>query len=494
MSESDLLPENQRAVRLEKVNKMRQCGIEPYAYSCHVSHSLKTLQETYESLENEQVTEDNVSVAGRIMAMRNSGMFIVIQDSSDQIQIFSHKKNLSDAQLEWIKQLDLGDWVQVDGIIRRTPRGELTINAHAVTLLSKALQTLPDKHHGLKDVETRYRQRYLDLIVNQDVRERLRARSEVMFMLRRLLHDKGFVEVETPMLHTIAGGAAAKPFATHHNALDMTMFLRIAPELHLKRLIIGGLSEKVFEINRCFRNEGLSPRHNPEFTTLELYQAFADYTDMMDLTEFLVSSLAHHITGHYEITYGDHVLNFAPGWRRASMAELVKESTGLDFYTLNTDEEARAAVKALDLEVSETATWGTLLAYVFEEEVEPMLIQPTHVTDFPLDVSPLAKCHQTDRRITERFETYVNGWEIANAFSELNDPVDQHDRFLKQVENKSAGDEEAHPMDEDFIKALEYGMPPTGGLGIGLDRLVMLLTHAKTIRDVIAFPTMKPLK
>ncbi len=494
MSETDLLPENQRAVRLDKVKTLRAAGIEPYAYTCHASHELKELQEKYKSLENEQVTEDVVSVAGRIMAMRNSGMFIVLQDSQGQIQIFSHKNNLSEEQLKWIKQLDLGDWIHVEGIIRRTPRGELTVNATKVTMLSKALQALPDKYHGLTDVETRYRQRYLDLMVNQDVRGRLRMRSEVMFMLRKLLHDKGFVEVETPMLHTIAGGAAAKPFMTHHNALDMPMFLRIAPELHLKRLIIGGLSEKVFEINRCFRNEGLSPKHNPEFTTLELYQAFADYHDMMDLTEFLVSNLAQHITGSSEVSYGEHTLNFALGWRRVSMNDLVKEATGLDFKALASDEEARDAVKALGLSVSGKETWGALLAYVFEEKVEDTLIQPTHVTEFPLDVSPLAKCHREDPRLTERFESYVNGWEIANAFSELNDPVDQHDRFVKQVENKSAGDDEAHPMDEDFIKALEYGMPPTGGLGIGLDRLVMLLTHAKTIRDVIAFPTMKPIK
>jgi lysyl-tRNA synthetase class 2 len=495
MSDAEFLPDNQRAIRLEKVNKMRQAGIEPYAYSCHVSHSLVSLQEKYQDLESDQVTSDRVTVAGRIMTMRNSGMFIVIQDSSGRIQIFSHKKNLSEEQLSWIKQLDLGDWIYVEGFIRRTPRGELTVNATKVTLIAKALLTLPDKYHGLTDIETRYRQRYLDLIVNQEVRQRLRTRSEILFMLRKFLHDKGFVEVETPMLHTIAGGAAAKPFMTHHNALDMPMFLRIAPELHLKRLIIGGLSEKVFEINRCFRNEGLSPKHNPEFTTLELYQAFADYHDMMDLTEFLVSSLAHHVTGGYEVTYGEHKLNFVPGWRRVSMATLVKEKTGLDFYSLKTDEEAQKAVRSLGFSISSTQeTWGTLLAYVFEEKVEETLIQPTHVIDFPADISPLAKPHREDPRLTERFETYVNGWEIANAFSELNDPIEQHQRFLKQVENRAAGDDESHPMDEDFIKALEYGMPPTGGLGIGLDRLVMILTQSRTIRDVIAFPTMKPIK
>ena len=494
MTEQTLNPENQRQIRLEKVKALRQEGTEPYAYSWKVSHELAALQKKYEALPVETVTQDQVSVAGRIMAIRNSGMFIVLQDSSAQIQIFSHKNMLSDTQLHSIKELDLGDWIGVTGVIRRTPRGELTINAHDVTLLSKALQTLPDKYHGLTDVETRYRQRYLDLIVNKESRDRLKLRSQALFVLRELLAEKGFLEVETPMLHTIAGGAAAKPFTTHHNALDLAMYLRIAPELHLKRLIIGGLSEKVFEINRCFRNEGLSPRHNPEFTTLELYQAFADYQDMMDITEFLVSQLALKLTGGDSVVYGDKTLHFEAGWRRASMADLVKEATGIDFMTLATDADARKSVAAFGLAVAETETWGTLLARVFEEKVEETLIQPTHVTEFPLDISPLAKRHRKDNRLTERFETYVNGWEIANAFSELTDPIDQHQRFLTQVENKSAGDEEAHPMDDDFIKALEYGMPPTGGLGIGFDRLIMLLTNAKSIRDVIAFPTMKPIK
>ncbi|PLX29716.1 MAG: lysine--tRNA ligase [Alphaproteobacteria bacterium] len=490
----DISPENQSEIRIAKVRRLREAGQEPYAYLFKKSHGLDQLQEMYRDLANEQVTTDSVIVAGRIMAIRNSGMFIVLQDSHDQIQIFSHKNNLTESQLNAIKDLDLGDWIGVQGIVRRTPRGELTINATDVTLLSKALQTLPDKYHGLTHIETRYRQRYLDLIVNQESRDRLRVRSMLIQKMRQELYKRDFIEVETPMLHTIAGGAAAKPFCTYHNALHADMFLRIAPELHLKRLIIGGLSERVFEINRCFRNEGLSPKHNPEFTTLELYQAYADYQDMMDLTETLIAYLASEVCGSAQVTYGNHQINLAAPWRRMSMAELVAEKTGIDFLKIQSDDEARKAVMSKGFASKPSETWGILLARLFEETVEDDLIQPIHVTDFPLDVSPLAKRHRTDARLTERFETYVNGWEIANAFSELTDPIDQKERFEKQVANKNAGDEEAHPMDEDFIKALEYGMPPTGGLGIGIDRLVMLLTNASSIRDVIAFPTMKPIK
>ena len=489
----DISPQNQREIRLAKAHNLRKSGVEPYVTQFKKSHSLEQLQNIYSDLANEQSTSDVVSVVGRVMAMRNSGMFIVLQDSENNIQIFSHKKNLSEDQLEFIRDLDLGDWIGVQGIIRRTPRGELTVNATEVTLLSKALQTLPDKYHGLTDIETRYRQRYLDLIANEETRNRLRSRSNLIQKLRQKLFEKDFIEVETPMLHSIAGGAAAKPFCTHHNALHADMFLRIAPELHLKRLIIGGLSERIFEINRCFRNEGLSPRHNPEFTTLELYQAYANFEDMMDLTEELVSWLAQEVCGSTTVTYDKEELNFGTPWRRISMAELVKNKTGIDFLALRDNQEAQKVVEAKGFDVSKEDTWGVLLARLFEDEAEPDLIQPTHVTHFPIDVSPLAKKCPNDERLTERFETYVNGWEIANAFSELTDPVDQRKRFEEQMLKKSDGDEEAHPMDEDFIKALEYGMPPTGGLGIGIDRLAMLLTNASSIRDVIAFPAMKPL-
>ena len=483
-----------RQVRLEKLDKLREMGINPYPYKFEVTHKAAPLQESYAHLADEEETTDLVSIAGRVMSNRNTGMFIDLQDDSGKIQIFSHKSMVSEDVLALLKLVDLGDWIGVKGIVRRTKRGELTINTQELTLLSKALLPLPEKYHGLTDIEKRYRQRYLDFITTEESRVRIRNRSHITKTLRDLLDQKGFLEVETPMLHTIPGGAAAKPFITHHNKLDMSMYLRIAPELHLKRLIIGGLADKVFEMNRCFRNEGLSPRHNPEFTMVELYQAFADYEDLMDLTEEIVSHTAQQVLGTTKITYGEHEIELSAPWARKSMAELVQEKTGVNFLDIHTVEEARqaAAPHLKGVPIPKDATWGQILSLVFEEAVEDSLIQPTHVTDLPLDISPLAKVHPTDSRLTERFETFINGWEVANAFSELNDPIDQMGRFEKQVEKKDSGDEEAHPMDHDFIIAMEHGMPPTGGLGIGIDRLVMLLTNAPSIRDVIAFPTMKP--
>ena len=374
--------------------------------------------------------------------------------------------------------------------MRRTPRGELTVNATALTVLAKALRPLPEKYHGLADIELRYRQRYVDLIVNPDSRETLRRRSRVVTEMRAYLLAQGYLEVETPMLHTIQGGASAKPFVTHHNALDMELYLRIAPELHLKRLLVGGLADGVFEINRCFRNEGLSPRHNPEFTTLEIYVAYVDYTAMMNLTEALVARVAERVCGGTGISYGGTAIDLAAPWPRRSMAELVLEATGIDFLALDAA-AARAAANGLGGELGADALWGHALETAFALKVEDRLIQPVHVTGFPRDISPLAKADRNDPRLVERFETYVYGWEIANAFSELNDPLDQRSRFEAQMQARDAGDEEAQPLDEDYVAALEYGLPPCGGLGIGIDRLVMLLTDSPSIRDVIAVPTMR---
>src|SRR5207249_1356506 len=394
--------------------------------------------------------------------------------------------------LALLRLLDIGDLIGVEGLIRRTPRGELTIHATALTVLAKALRPLPEKSHGLADIELRYRQRYLDLIMNPQSRDTLRRRSRIVAAMRSFLLARGYLEVETPMLHTIPGGAAAKPFITHHNALDIELYLRIAPELHLKRLVVGGLSDKVFEINRCFRNEGLSPRHNPEFTSLELYEAYADYTDMMALTEAIVAHVAETAAAGRQIAYGGTSIDLSPPWPRRSMAELVLDHTGTDFLATDNAETAREAAGHLGCALKGNENWGQALEAAFAARVEDKLIQPIHVTGFPRDISPLAKADRNDPRLVERFESYIYGWEVANAFSELNDPLDQRARFEAQMLARAAGDEEAQPLDEDYLLALEYGLPPCGGLGIGIDRLVMLLTDSPSIRDVIAFPTLRP--
>jgi lysyl-tRNA synthetase, class II len=481
-----------RRVRLEKLEALRALGVDPYPYRFVRTHEAAELERIYAELPSGATTEDRVTVAGRIRANRNSGMFIDLHDASGKIQIFSHKDFLTPEQLAIVRLLDLGDLIGVEGLVRRTQRGELTVNATRITVLAKALLPLPEKFHGLADVETRYRQRYLDLIMNPESRATLKKRSLIIGAMRRLLLDDGFLEVETPMLHTIAGGASAKPFVTHHNALDMELFLRIAPELHLKRLVVGGF-DKVFEINRCFRNEGISPRHNPEFTSLELYQAYADYTDIMALTEQLIAAAAIAACGGTQITYGGTAIDLTPPWKRGSMAGLVLDKTGTDFLAFDNPKAAVDAAKRLGCEIGGNASWGHALEAAFAHTVEAGLIQPTHVTDFPRDISPLAKAHRNgDPRLTERFESYVNGWEVANAFSELTDPRDQLARFEAQMTARERGDEEAQMLDQDFVTALEYGMPPTGGLGIGIDRLVMLLTDSPSIRDVIAFPTLRP--
>ena len=486
--------ESVREGRIQKLTELVEMGINPYPYTFDKNTNAQELQTKYEALEAGVETEDEYAIAGRIMSMRNTGMFIDLMDSTGKIQIFSHKENLSEEQMKLLKLLDVGDMLGVQGTIRRTPRGELTIKAKKLTILSKSLQQLPEKFHGLTDKETRYRQRYLDMIMNKEVRDTFVKRSKIIKEIRECLTNRGFLEVETPMLQTIAGGASARPFITHHNALDMDMYLRIAPELYLKRLIVGGVSERVFEINRSFRNEGIDIKHNPEFTMIELYQAYADYNDMMTLLENMVSSVAQKVLGTMKITYQGREIDLTPPWDRKTMIGAIAEYTGVDFSDKITAEEAKAEAKKIGIDADDCENWGKVLDRIFEEKVEPHLVNPVHIIDYPKDISPLAKPHRENSRLTERFETRVNGWEIANAFSELSDPIDQRSRFEQQMIAKAQGDEEAQEIDEDYINALEYGMPPTGGLGLGIDRLVMLLTDSASIRDVIAFPTMRNIK
>jgi lysyl-tRNA synthetase, class II len=485
--------ENQfRAARLEKLAALRRLGIEPYPYSFPVTATTVALDGKYRELAPGATTEDAVAVAGRVRAMRNNGMFIDLHDASGKIQIFNHADFLPAEQFPLLKLLDIGDIIGVDGKVRRTPRGELTINTTRLTLLTKSLLPLPEKYHGLADIETRYRQRYLDLIMSAPSRDTLRNRSRIVAAIRRLLTARGFLEVETPMLQAIPGGAAAKPFVTHHHTLDIDLYLRISPELYLKRLLVAGISDRVFEINRNFRNEGISPRHNPEFTLLELYQAYADYYAMMELTELLVAETAREVCGGTRISYQNQAIDLTPPWNRRAMADLVLEHTGIDFLAIDSAAAARSAVRQLGIEIPEATTWGHALYAVFEARVEATLIQPTHVTGFPRDISPLTKADRSDPRLTERFETFIHGGEYANAYSELNDPLDQLARFEAQMRERERGNEEAERLDKDFLTALEYGMPPAGGLGIGIDRLAMLLTDSASIRDVIAFPTLRP--
>lgn len=485
--------ENIRQARIQKLTDLADKGINAYPYSFNKNATAQDLQEKYKDLVAGEETEDYYSVAGRIMAMRNSGMFIDLMDDSGKIQVFCHKDNLPEEDIKTLKLIDIGDIIGVTGSIRRTPRGELSIKVKEYKILSKALLSLPEKFHGLTDVETRYRQRYVDLIVNEESRETLRMRSLIVQKIREYLTKQGFLEVETPMLHPQAGGANARPFITHHNTLDQDMFLRIAPELYLKRLMVGGLSEKIFEINRSFRNEGCDTRHNPEFTMIELYQAYVDYNEMMALEENMVSSIAQELLGTMKVKFGENEIDLTPPWDRKTMLGAIKEYTGIDFNAFFTAKEAADEAKKMHVEVEDTDNWGQILDKIFEEKVEPHLIQPIHIIDYPRDISPLAKVHRDNDRLTERFETRVNGWEIANAFSELTDPIDQRSRFEAQAKAKAAGDEEACEIDEDYIQALEYGIPPTGGMGMGIDRLVMLLTNSQNIREVIAFPTMRKL-
>jgi lysyl-tRNA synthetase, class II len=493
MSERDGGGEDQlRAARAAKLAALRERGVDPYPYSFERSDEAAALDRRHKELPAGAETGERVRVAGRIMAMRNSGMFIDLHDASGKIQVFCHKDVLPPEGMAVLRLLDLGDLIGVEGLVRRTPRGELTVNATTLTVLAKAMRSLPEKYHGLADIELRYRRRYLDLIMNPESRDALRCRGHIITAIRSFLLARGYLEVETPILHTIAGGASAKPFVTHHNALDLDLYLRIAPELHLKRLVVGGLSDKVFEIARCFRNEGISPRHNPEFTLLELYEAYVDYREMMRLTEALITHVAEIATGGLNISYGGTAIDLTPPWPARPMAELVKEASGVDFLAIEDAVAARKAAAAAGAAIAGNENWGQALEAVFAVRVEDRLIQPVHVTGFPRDISPLAKADRNDPRLVERFETYIYGWEVTNAFSELTDPVDQRARFEAQMRARAAGDEEAQPMDEDYVTALEYGLPPCGGLGIGIDRLVMLLTDKPSIRDVIAFPTLRP--
>jgi lysyl-tRNA synthetase class 2 len=477
--------------KLENLKQLQARGVNPYPYRYDVTHQAGELQKKYETLATGAVTEDIVRVAGRVMSYRNSGMFIDLRDESGKIQIFSHKDNTPADVLEQMGYYDIGDLIGVEGVVRRTPRGELTVNTKSATMLGKSVRPLPEKFHGIHDTEIKYRQRYLDLIMSEESRMVFRKRARIVAFIRQLLIDEGFMEVETPMLHVIPGGTSAKPFLTHHNALDMPLYMRIAPELYLKRLIVGGFS-KIFEINRNFRNEGISIKHNPEFTALEVYQAYADYTDMMSLFERIVEGAAKAVNdGSTKLSFGDRDIDFKAPWPRKTMTELVKEKTGADFLTIPDAAQAEAKAKEIGVPVRPGAAWGEIVEAVFAEKVEDTLIQPIHVIDIPKDVMPLAKVHPQNPRLTESFESYINGWEIGPAFSELSDPFDQRARFEQQMKSREAGNDEAQRMDEDYIEALEYGMPPTGGLGIGLDRLVMLLTDSHSIRDVIAFPTLR---
>ena len=479
-------------VRKEKLDKLKQEGKDPYTITkFNRTHTSKQIIDNYDELEGKDVT-----VAGRIMAKRIMGKasFCHIQDSEGKIQSYVSINDLGEESYKSFKEDDIGDIIGITGFVFKTRTGEISIHAKKVTLLSKSLRPLPEKFHGLKDTDLRYRQRYVDLIVNPEVRDTFILRSKIISNIRKILEEKGYLEVETPILNTISGGATARPFITHHNTLDIDMYLRIALELNLKRLIVGGY-DKVFEIGRVFRNEGMDIRHNPEFTMLELYAAFEDYNDMMNITEEIFSRTANDVLGTTKITYGDQEIDLAPGWKRISMIDSIKEVTGIDFNEINTDEEAVALARERKITIPDPTkeTRGDVISLFFDEYVEKTLIQPTFIYDYPVEISPLAKRSTKDSRLTERFEVFIGGREYGNAFSELNDPIDQYERFKKQVEARNAGDEEAGMMDEDYIQALEIGLPPTGGLGIGIDRFVMLLTNEASIRDVLLFPTMKPL-
>ena len=482
----------QRLIRRAKLKELQDAGQDPFQITKYVvKHHSADIKENFEALEGTET-----SIAGRIMSKRGMGkaIFCDLQDVKGRIQIYVRIDELGEEAFAKFKKTDIGDIVGVEGEVFKTKRGEISVKAHKVTLLSKSLQPLPEKFHGLTDKEMRYRQRYVDLIMNEDVRRTFQIRTAFIKHVRKYLDDRDYLEVETPVLNTISGGATARPFITHHNTLDIDMYLRIATELPLKRLIVGGM-DRVYEIGRIFRNEGMDPKHNPEFTTVELYEAYADFNDMMDLFEDLLTSAAQKLLGTYQLEWQGEQIDLTPGWPRLPMHEAVKQYTGLDFMAITSDEEAVAAAKSIGVELPETAdpTWGNALYEVFDQRVEEKLVQPTFITMHPVDVSPLAKRSPKDPRLTERFELFICRSEMGNAFSELNDPIDQKQRFRRQVELRENGDEEAGMMDEDYITALEYGLPPTGGLGIGIDRCVMMLTNNDSIREVLLFPTMKPL-
>ncbi|WP_394191697.1 lysine--tRNA ligase [Paenisporosarcina quisquiliarum] len=485
---------DQLLVRRQKMTSISESGLDPFGGRFERTHLSEEVRSEFEAISKEDLEEQGheVTIAGRIMTKRGKGKagFAHLQDFSGQIQIYVRKDAIGEEAYHLFDTADLGDIVGITGTVFRTQVGELSVKAKEFTFLTKALRPMPEKFHGLKDVEQRYRQRYLDLMTNEDSKQTFITRSRIIQSMRRYLDGEGFLEVETPLMHSIAGGASARPFITHHNALDMTLYMRIAIELHLKRLIVGGL-EKVYEIGRVFRNEGISTRHNPEFTMLELYEAYADYKDIMALTENVISHVAQDVLGTTKVMYGKDEIDLSPGWKRLHMADAVKDATGVDFWAPVTKEQAHALAKEHGVDVKPTMEAGHILNEFFEQKVEETLVQPTFVYGHPVEISPLAKKNPEDGRFTDRFELFIVRREHANAFTELNDPIDQRQRFEAQLVEKEEGNDEAHEMDDDFIEALEYGMPPTGGLGIGIDRLIMLLTNSPSIRDVLLFPQMR---
>ena len=483
---------DQIKVRREKLAQLQAEGHDPFQLTKFVCTSnTEEIKAHFDEMEGKPV-----SIAGRMMSKRGMGKvsFCDLQDKTSRIQLYARKDEMDEEDYNRFKKYDIGDIVGIDGEVFRTQRGEMSVRAKKITLLSKSLLPLPEKFHGLTDKETRYRQRYVDLIVNPEVKRNFIIRSQFIKHLRDYLDNMGYIEVETPVLNTIAGGAAARPFITHHNTLDIDMYMRIATELPLKRLIVGGM-DRVYEVGRIFRNEGMDPKHNPEFTTVELYQAYADFHDMMDIAEGVYTTFAQKYLGSYELEWMGEKINLAPGWPRLTMVEAVKQFVGVDFGAITDDAEAVAAANAVGVELADAAekTWGNALYACFDQKVEEHLVQPTFITMYPVEVSPLTKRSPVDPRLTERFEFFICRSEMGNAYSELNDPIDQRERFMKQVEQRERGDDETEMLDEDFLTALEYGMPPTGGMGMGIDRAVMLFTGADSIRDVILFPTMKPL-
>ncbi len=479
---------DQREVRLQKLAALRERGEDPFARTGYDrTHSAAELVENFDELEGQEV-----AVAGRLIALREHGKsaFADLQDASGTIQLFMRQNNLGEDGLAQFVDLDIGDIIGVRGALMKTRSGEVSVEGAEFTLLAKSLRPLPEKFHGLRDPELRYRQRYLDLIVNEESRELLRKRSRMVARLRQVMDERGFMEFQTPILQPIYGGANARPFTTHHNALDMTLYMRIAPELYLKRLLVGGF-EKIYEIGPMFRNEGVDARHNPEFTMIEAYQAYGDWEDMMELMEAIVVALADEVCGGTTFTYRDHQIDVSPPFDRVKLLESVAEATGVDFSRLQTDEEAREACSELDLGNTEADSWGSLLEKCFDRYVQPDLVQPTFVTEYPTRISPLAKAMPDRPELTYRFELFMGTEEVGNAFTELNDPIDQKARFEAQAAARAAGDEEAHPVDEDFVTALEHGMPPAGGMGMGIGRLAMLLMDAPNLREVIAFPLLR---
>ena len=489
MEQSSVLLQQRRL----KLDEIREAGIEPYPYKYSVENYAAEIIEEFADRQDFEEKQFPVKMAGRIMSMRKLGKagFAHIQDSTGRIQLFIRKDDLGDEVYDQLyKKLDIGDIIGVEGCIIRTRTGELTVHVEKLTLLTKSLRPLPEKWHGLKDIETRYRQRYVDLIVNDDVKKVFLARTKIVQAIRNFLDSRGFVEVETPVLQPIYGGANARPFVTHHNALDIDFYLRIADELYLKRVIVGGI-DRVYEIAKDFRNEGIDKDHSPEFTMLELYQAYSDYEDMMSLTEEMVAHTALKLHDTMAITYQEKEIDLTPPWRRISMLDAIGDALGTDIKDMDAEALVKLAEKH-ELELQDGSSRGKLINLFFEEFVERELVQPTFITDYPIEISPFAKRKRDNDSLTERFEIFVGGMEMGNAFSELNDPIDQRERFLDQARQKEAGDEEAHMMDEDFLRALEYGMPPTGGMGMGIGRLVMLLTDMPSLRDVVLFPQMRP--